>query len=90
MNYQSLEKKSDKKLFINEYVSAYKYMLYSVDILSMVTRDSAVFTKPCPLFLFMCTCAPKCAHLCGNARVCISVWRPGVDVRCLPQFTFVF
>lgn len=60
MNYQSLEKsKSDKKLFINEYVSAYKYMLYSVDILSMVTRDSAVFTKPCPLFLLMCTCAPS-------------------------------
>lgn len=89
MNYQSLEKKSDKKLLINEYVSAYKYMLYSVDILNVVTRDSAVFTKSCPLFLFVCTCAPKCAHLCWSAHVCVSVWRPGV-VRCLPQFTSIF
>lgn len=71
MNYQSLEKKSDK-LFINEYVSVYKCMLYSVEILRAVTSASELFTKPFSFSLFcVCMCTQMFTFMWGYLCTCL-------------------
>jgi hypothetical protein len=32
----------------------------------------------------VCVCVCVHAHVCTNAHICACMWRPKVDVRCLP------